>query len=97
MYLIPEELPYELTVIEGVIVDILKNIAVPDLACEGTLEWNDVTPYDTVTGGFTVSNIGEADSNLDWKSPNGQPGENGALPPRMETTSNQKQDQPRLP
>ena len=66
-YLIPEELPYELTVIEGVIVDILKNIAVPDLACEGTLEWNDVTPYDTVTGSFTVSNIGEADSNLDWE------------------------------
>lgn len=66
-YLIPEELPYELTVIEGVIVDILKNTAVPDLSCEGTLEWNDVTPYDTVTGSFTVSNIGEANSDLDWE------------------------------
>ncbi len=66
-YLIPEELPYELTVIEGVVVDILKNTAVPDLTCEGSLEWNNVTPNETVTGSFTVSNIGEADSNLDWE------------------------------
>ncbi len=66
-YLIPEELPYALTVIEGVIVDILKNTAIPDLTCEGTLAWNDVTPNETVTGSFTVSNIGEADSNLDWE------------------------------
>ncbi len=65
-YLIPEELPYELTVIEGVIVDILKNTAVPDLSCEGTLEWNNVTPNETVTSSFTVSNIGEDGSNLDW-------------------------------
>ncbi|HWR28156.1 MAG TPA: C10 family peptidase [Candidatus Thermoplasmatota archaeon] len=65
-YLIPEELPYDLTVIEGVIVDILKNTAVPDLSCEGTLEWNNVTPNETVTSSFTVSNIGEDGSNLDW-------------------------------
>ncbi len=66
-YLIPEGLPYELTVIEGVIVDILKNTAVPDLTCDGSLEWNNVTPYDTETGTFTVSNIGEENSNLDWE------------------------------
>ncbi len=66
-YLIPEELPYDLTVVEGVIVDILKNTAVPDLTCEGTLEWNDVTPNEIVTGSFTVSNIGEDGSNLDWE------------------------------
>lgn len=42
-YLLPDELPYELTVIEGVIVDILKNTGVPDLTCEGILEWNNVT------------------------------------------------------
>jgi hypothetical protein len=66
-YLIPEELPYDLTVIEGVIVDILKNTAVPDLSCDGTLEWNNVTPNETVTGSFTVSNIGEAGSYLDWE------------------------------
>ncbi len=66
-YLIPEELPYDLTVVEGVVVDILKNTAVPDLTCEGTLEWNDVTPNEIVTGSFTVSNIGEDGSNLDWE------------------------------
>jgi hypothetical protein len=66
-YLIPEELPYDLTVVEGVIVDILKNTAVPDLTCEGTLEWNDVTPNEIVTGSFTVSNTGEDGSNLDWE------------------------------
>jgi hypothetical protein len=66
-YLIPDDLPNELTVIEGIIVDILKNTAVPDLTCEGTLEWNNATPNEIVTGSFTVNNIGEADSNLDWE------------------------------
>lgn len=66
-YLIPDELPYDLTVIEGVIVDILKNTAIPDLTCDGTLEWNNVTPNETVTNSFTVSNTGEAGSNLDWE------------------------------
>lgn len=65
--LIPEEMPYEMAVIEGVIVDILKNTAVPDLSCEGSLEWNNVTPNETVTSSFTVSNIGEDGSNLDWE------------------------------
>lgn len=66
-YLIPEELPYQLTVIEGVIVDILKNTAIPDLTCDGTLEWTDVTPNEAVNGTFTVSNIGEPGSYLDWE------------------------------
>ena len=38
-----------------------------DLTCNGTLEWTNVTPNEIVTSSFTVSNIGEADSNLDWK------------------------------
>jgi hypothetical protein len=66
-YLIPDELPYSLTVIEGVIVDILKNTAVPELSCAGELEWINVTPNETVTGNFTVRNIGEAGSYLDWE------------------------------
>ncbi len=61
-YLIPQELPYELTVIEGVIVDILND----DLSCNGILEWTNVTPCDTVTGSFTISNIGDIGSNLNW-------------------------------
>ncbi|MBN2599620.1 MAG: C10 family peptidase, partial [Candidatus Thermoplasmatota archaeon] len=66
-YLLPEELPYQLTVIEGVIVDILKNTGIPDLACEGILEWNNVTPNETVTGSFTIRNTGDAGSSLDWE------------------------------
>jgi hypothetical protein len=67
-YLIPDELPYALTVIEGVIVDILKeNTGIPDLTCSGTLEWTNVIPCETVTGSFMVNNIGEASSNLDWE------------------------------
>lgn len=66
-YLIPDELPYQLTVIEGLIVDILKNTAIPDLTCDGSLEWTNVTPNETVTGSFTIRNIGEAGSNLDWE------------------------------
>jgi hypothetical protein len=67
-YLIPDEIPYGLTVIEGVIVDILKpNMGIPDLSCSGTLEWTDVTPGNLVTGTFSVSNIGDPGSNLAWK------------------------------
>jgi hypothetical protein len=67
-YLIPDELPYDLTVIEGIIVDILKeDSGVPDLTSDGTLDWTDVTPCQTVTGSFTVENIGESGSNLDWE------------------------------
>jgi len=67
-YLIPDELPYELTVIEGVIVDILKtNLGVPNLSCTGAPTWVDVTPGDTAKGSFTVSNIGEAGSDLAWR------------------------------
>jgi hypothetical protein len=62
-YLIPDELPYSLTVIEGVILDILND----DLICEGSCEWTDVTPCKIVTGSFSVSNIGDASSNLAWE------------------------------
>ena len=67
-YLIPEEIPYGLTVIEGLIVDILKdNTANPDLDCDGILEWMDVTPGNTATDSFTISNNGEAGSDLAWQ------------------------------
>jgi len=61
-YLIPEEMPYSLTVIEGVIVDILND----DLTGAGTLEWVNITPNEIVSAMFTVSNIGDPGSNLDW-------------------------------
>ena len=40
---------------------------VPDLDCDGTLSWADVTPESTITGTFTVENIGEPNSLLDWE------------------------------
>jgi hypothetical protein len=67
-YLIPEEIPYGLTVIEGLIVDVLKeNTGIPDISCQGTLDWTDVVPGNMVSGSFTVSNIGDAGSDLAWK------------------------------
>jgi hypothetical protein len=39
----------------------------PDLECTGSLIWTNVQPGSTVTGSFTVKNIGEQDSKLDWQ------------------------------
>jgi C1A family cysteine protease len=39
----------------------------PDLICSGSLIWRDAEPTTTVTGSFTVKNIGESGSNLNWK------------------------------
>jgi len=69
-YLIPDEIiipNYELTVIEGIIVDIMNNGDGPDLDCNGALNWVDVKSGDVVTGSFTVENIGEPNSELDWE------------------------------
>jgi len=40
---------------------------IPDLDCDGSLSWVDVEPGATVTGSFTVENIGAADSELNWE------------------------------
>ena len=40
---------------------------IPDLNCEGELTWLNLTQKATVTGHFTVENIGEEDSELDWE------------------------------
>ena len=69
-YLIPDEIiipDYELTVIEGIIVDIMDNDTGPDLDCNGALSWIDVKSGDVVTGSFTVENVGEPTSELDWE------------------------------
>jgi hypothetical protein len=38
-----------------------------DLNCNGALSWSDVTLGDTVNGSFTVENIGDLGSRLDWE------------------------------
>jgi len=39
----------------------------PNLDCSGSLEWTDVEPGETVESSFTVENIGEPGSLLDWE------------------------------
>jgi len=39
----------------------------PDLSCEGSLSWAKVKPGATIIGNFTVANIGEPSSELDWE------------------------------
>ena len=39
----------------------------PDLNCEGSLSWSKVKPGATVTDSFTVENIGDPTSELNWK------------------------------
>ncbi len=39
---------------------------IPDLSCEGSLSWTKVKPGATVLGNFTVQNVGDATSELDW-------------------------------
>jgi len=39
----------------------------PDLQCTGSLQWTDIRPKETITGTFTIENIGEPLSCLDWE------------------------------
>ncbi len=39
----------------------------PDLECNGSLTWNDITPGATVQGSFTVSNGGDVGTLLNWE------------------------------
>ncbi|UCD14136.1 MAG: hypothetical protein JSW60_01595 [Thermoplasmatales archaeon] len=39
----------------------------PDLLCEGNLVWTNVSRGATVTGNFTVKNVGGAGTELDWE------------------------------
>jgi len=66
-YLLPDDLPYSLTVLEGVIVDILDDATGPKVSCGGSLFWTDIQPGETVTGNFTVKNVGTPGSLLDWE------------------------------
>ena len=40
---------------------------IPDLDCDGVIDFCDVEPGATVTGSFTVENIGEPNSELNWE------------------------------
>ena len=66
-YKIPEELPFDLTVIEGIIVDIYDDNEESDLQGSGVLQWTDVTPGSTVEGSFQIENCGSSGSEIDWE------------------------------
>ena len=66
-YMLPEELPYELTVLEGVIVDIIPHHQGTGLEGHGVLAWAEVTPGSELTGSFTISNTDEPGSTIDWE------------------------------
>jgi hypothetical protein len=66
-YQVPLDLPYELTAIEGVIVNIMNTETAEDLSCEGNIQLRDVTPGDEIQASFTLSNMGEPGSMLSWK------------------------------
>ena len=48
-------------------IDINLDDPIPDLDCDGDLAWTDVEPGSTVSGSFTVENIGDHNSLLDWE------------------------------
>ncbi len=66
-YKIPEELPFELNFLEGVIVDIIDDNDDSNLHGEGVLYWPDVKPGSNVEGSFLIENVGDPESEIDWE------------------------------
>lgn len=66
-YLLPDDIPYGLTVLEGVIVDIMYNHVGPQVRCNGSIHLTNVTPYATITQSFSVENSGSPGSQLQWE------------------------------
>jgi len=65
-YLLPQEVRFDLTVIEGAIINIMRSPTGSDIYCKGNLHWADIDPGETVTSSFTVTNIGVPSSMLNW-------------------------------
>ena len=66
-YLLPNEIPYGLTVLEGVIVDIMDDHVGPQVRCNGSIHLTNITPGATITDSFTVENAGTPGSLLRWE------------------------------
>ena len=66
-YLLPDEFPYGLTVLEGVIVDIMAPQNISHVQCNGTIHLTNITPSATLTESFTVENAGSPGSLLHWE------------------------------
>jgi hypothetical protein len=66
-YLLPDDIPYGLTVLEGVIVDIMYDHVGPQLQCNGSINLTNIAPNATITESFTVENAGTPGSLLHWE------------------------------
>ena len=66
-YKLPQGLPYNLTVIEGVIVDIINNNSNSALQGQGVLYWPSTKAGSTVEGSFTIENVGAPGSEINWE------------------------------
>ena len=66
-YKLPQGLPYNLTVIEGVIVDIINHNSNSALQGQGVLYWPSTKAGSTVEGSFTIENVGEPGSEINWE------------------------------
>ncbi len=66
-YLLPNEMPRGLTVLEGVIIDIMYDYVGPQVQCDGSIHLTNITPTATITDSFTVENVGTPGSLLDWE------------------------------
>ena len=66
-YLLPDEIPYGLTVLEGVIVDIMYDHVGPQVRCNGSIHLTNITQGATITESFTVDNAGTPGSLLNWE------------------------------
>jgi hypothetical protein len=66
-YDLPDELPLELTFIEGVIVDIRPSTDIADLSAHGNIQFTDINAGSQINASFIVKNIGQSYSNLSWE------------------------------
>ena len=65
-YEIPDEIPFQLTILEGVIVDIMDHAKQADLSADGSIQLPAVKTGSTINESFTVINNGTPGSTLDW-------------------------------
>jgi len=49
------------------IIPVSLDFIIPQLYCEGSLDWEDVSPGETIYGTFIIENIGDPESKLDWE------------------------------
>ncbi len=65
-YEIPDEIPFNLNILEGVIVDIMDHAKQADLITEGSIQIPGIKPGSTINESFSIINNGIPGSVLNW-------------------------------